>query len=68
MGNVLWLAAGLTAYDAASGEHLLHTQRLPAEVLKLVTPLVLRWTAELSCFKTSMLWSLQNLGLTVSSV
>jgi hypothetical protein len=44
--NLSWQSAGLTAYDAASGEHVLQTQRLPAKVLKLVTPLVLRWPSQ----------------------
>lgn len=36
------LAAGLTAFDAATGDHILQTRALPKGVLKLVSPFALR--------------------------
>lgn len=34
--------AGLSASDASTGDHILHTKALPKGVLKLVAPFVLR--------------------------
>ncbi len=54
-------AAGLTAYDAVSGEHVLQTQALPDGVLAAVTPLVLRqaprFPAVLFTLSLWMTWS-----------